>query len=351
MSKHVTPRKEAASSSHTSNQPSTSTHNTPRKEANTSVANTSNQLLDFSDFYDASVVNSLLDEPFEIDGTKLRTDKNYYGFDNNTGNNYIYPTNLQKRDYQYNISKQAIFKNTLVVLPTGLGKTFIAAVVMYNFFRWYPRGKIIFMAPTRPLVAQQVEACYKIMGIPPEDTVEMTGQRAKKFRSEIWRTKRVFYATPQLVQSDIASPDIDFPFSDIKLVVVDEAHKAQGKYAYTEVIQAIHSRNPLFRVLALSATPGRHIDDVCHVVKNLLISHIEIRWETSIDVSQYTFRKNIRTLVIPLGPHLTKIKDEFIQLMDPYVRYLLDQQVCSGKTFNSKLSSFFFHFQSSCACR
>jgi ERCC4-related helicase len=31
--------------------------------------------------------------------------------------------------------------NTLVWLPTGLGKTLIAAVVMYNFHRWYPTGK------------------------------------------------------------------------------------------------------------------------------------------------------------------------------------------------------------------
>jgi len=57
----------------------------------------------------------------------------------------------------------------------GLGKTFIAAVVMYNFYRWYPTGKVVFMAPTRPLVAQQINACYTIMGIPRETTFEMTG--------------------------------------------------------------------------------------------------------------------------------------------------------------------------------
>ncbi len=67
-------------------------------------------------------------------------------------------------------------------LPTGLGKTFIAAVVMYNYYRWFPEGrntdcrshhtliriagKVIFMAPSRQLVAQQMEACYDIMGIP-----------------------------------------------------------------------------------------------------------------------------------------------------------------------------------------
>lgn len=57
----------------------------------------------------------------------------------------------------------------------GLGKTFIAAVVMYNFWRWYPYGKIIFLAPTKPLVAQQIEACYEVMGIPSADMIELTG--------------------------------------------------------------------------------------------------------------------------------------------------------------------------------
>ena len=97
------------------------------------------------------------------------------GFDSSAGNSWIFPTNYPIRDYQFNIVEKALFQNTLVTLPTGLGKTFIAAVVMYNFYRWYPQGKIIFMAPTKPLVAQQIDACYNIMGIPQEDTAEMTG--------------------------------------------------------------------------------------------------------------------------------------------------------------------------------
>jgi superfamily II DNA or RNA helicase len=53
---------------------------------------------------------------------------------------WIYPTNYPVREYQLEICKQALFTNTLVCLPTGLGKTLIAAVVMYNFYRWYPQG-------------------------------------------------------------------------------------------------------------------------------------------------------------------------------------------------------------------
>lgn len=64
---------------------------------------------------------------------------------------------------------------TFFFFLAGLGKTFIAAVVMYNFYRWYPKGKVVFMAPTRPLVSQQIKACHHIMSIPVSDTTEMTG--------------------------------------------------------------------------------------------------------------------------------------------------------------------------------
>lgn len=45
---------------------------------------------------------------------------------------WMYPLNHPKRDYQFNIVKHSLFENTLVALPTGLGKTFIAGVVMLN---------------------------------------------------------------------------------------------------------------------------------------------------------------------------------------------------------------------------
>jgi len=51
--------------------------------------------------------------------------------------------NVPLRDYQFAITQSALFSNTLVALPTGLGKTLIAAVVMYNYFRWFPQGNFL----------------------------------------------------------------------------------------------------------------------------------------------------------------------------------------------------------------
>ena len=51
---------------------------------------------------------------------------------------WIYPIDVPERAYQIEIIQTALLQNTLVCLPTGLGKTLIAAVVMHNFMRWFP---------------------------------------------------------------------------------------------------------------------------------------------------------------------------------------------------------------------
>lgn len=92
-----------------------------------------------------------------------------------------------------------------MALPTGLGKTFIAGVVMLNcaylrffpilivtlkpfggaVFHWFPDGKVIFLAPTKPLVAQQIDASHKSCGIPGSHAAELTGEtsRAKRLNA------------------------------------------------------------------------------------------------------------------------------------------------------------------------
>ena len=57
---------------------------------------------------------------------------------NSQCHNWLYPASEAKpvRGYQERVTETAMFDNTMVVLPTGLGKTFVAAVIMYNFYRY-----------------------------------------------------------------------------------------------------------------------------------------------------------------------------------------------------------------------
>ncbi|KAI7893818.1 P-loop containing nucleoside triphosphate hydrolase protein [Mucor mucedo] len=211
---------------------------------------------------------------------------------------WIYPINYPIRGYQLNIIQKALFNNTLVALPTGLGKTFIAAVVMFNYWRWYPNSKIIFMAPTRPLVTQQTEACFTICGLPLQDTVEISGQYAPVKRRDLWKRKRVFFSTPETVCNDIKNQAC--PTDKIVCVVVDEAHRATGKYAYTQVISELSKTNNHYRVLALTATPGSSLKAVQSVINNLNITNIQIRTEDSIDVREYSYSKSIESFIVPI---------------------------------------------------
>ena len=115
---------------------------------------------------------------------------------------------------------------------------------MYNYYRWYPQGKVIFLAPTKPLVAQQIEACYSIMGIPLDVTSEMTGAMVPKEREKEWRNKRVFFLTPQVLTNDISRASC--PVSDVKCLVLDEAHKALGNYAYVQVVSELDKYGAVF---------------------------------------------------------------------------------------------------------
>jgi hypothetical protein len=188
-------------------------------------------------------------------------------FDEETGQVWKYPNNYSVRDYQLNISGEALFSNTLVALPTGLGKTLIASVVMYNYYRWFPTGIIVFMAPTRPLVTQQMKACHSVVGIPEYDCAHLEGSVTAKVREQAWKEKRVVYCTPQTLMNDLTSGRVDA--KKIVCVVVDEAHRATRNYAYTTVVEEISKHSSRFRILALSATPGsdkRQIQEVIEFI-------------------------------------------------------------------------------------
>ncbi|KAH9937493.1 uncharacterized protein B0H18DRAFT_1081663 [Fomitopsis serialis] len=251
---------------------------------------------------------------------------------------WIYPLNNPKRDYQFNIAKHCFFENTLVALPTGLGKTFIAGVVMLNFFHWFPDGKVVFLAPTKPLVAQQIDASHRVCGIPGSHAAELTGETSRAKRLYAYAEKRVFYMTPQTLLSDLISKTCN-P-SDIILIVIDEAHKGSGDYAYAQVIRFMMAKNPHFRVLALTATPGSKPEAAQAIVNCLHISHIEIRDEESIDIRNYIHKKEIAKHLIPMSEDILKLRDLLIKIMQPLIKMIQSNGAMHGSPDPVMLHSF-----------
>ena len=234
---------------------------------------------------------------------------------------WVYPTNLGKiRDYQFNIVHRGLLHNLLVALPTGLGKTFIAATIILNFFRWTKNAQIIFVAPTKPLVAQQVEACFNIAGIPRSQTTMLTGEVNTALRADEWEKKRVFFMTPQTLVNDLKTGICD-P-KRICLVVIDEAHRATGAYAYVEVVKFIRRFNESFRILALTATPGGDTDAVQKVIDGLDISRCEIRTEQSLDIREYVHSKEITKQVFVPNEEMELLYEWFSKAAQPMLDIL-----------------------------
>lgn len=229
---------------------------------------------------------------------------------------WVFPMNLGGiRDYQYSIVARGLYHNLLVALPTGLGKTFIAATIMLNWFRWTTDAQIVFVAPTRPLVSQQVKACFDIAGIPRSTTTMLTGGISPGLRAEEWLSKRVFFMTPQTIINDLKTGICD-P-KRVVLLVVDEAHRATGAYAYVEVVKFLQRFNTSFRVVALTATPGADIEKVQEVIDGLGISRIEIRTEESIDIRHYVYSRKIETVLFDNSDEMVMVMELFARALQP----------------------------------
>ncbi|XP_066045290.1 Fanconi anemia group M protein isoform X2 [Chamaea fasciata] len=255
------------------------------------------------------------------------------GFSEAAGSIWIYPTNLPVRPYQERMAGAALLANTLVCLPTGLGKTFVAAVVMYNFYRWFPSGKVLFLAPTKPLVAQQMEACRRVMGIPCRDMAEMTGGTQALGRQELWNTRRVFFLTPQIMVNDLSRGTC--PAVEIKCLVIDEAHKALGNHAYCQVVRELSKYTNQFRVLALSATPGSDTKAVQQVISNLLIAQVEVCAEDSPEIQPYSHERQVEKIVVPLGEELVEIQNTYIKVLEAFAGRLIQVGVLSRREIPS----------------
>ena len=221
------------------------------------------------------------------------------------------------REYQVNLAKNASSESTLVVLSTGLGKTIIAGLVAAQRLHDFPDSKVLFLAPSRPLVDQQARFLRRILDIDGTEVVCLTGHDGPEKRREIWETARVFAMTPQALQNDLIQRSYDL--SDVSLVVYDEAHRGVGDYAYTFVAELYEkqAKNPLS--LGLTASPGHKADHVRMVQQNLRLTQIEVRTERDPDVRKYIVSVESDVKYITLPSEVEVLRDILYSLLDDYI--------------------------------
>ena len=106
----------------------------------------------------------------------------------------LYPETVEDREYQRAISQAAKDRNSLVVLPTALGKTIISALVAVDVLYNHRGKRVLVMAPTRPLCMQHMETFRRVMRLPGDAFVHLTGKTQAEFREADWngRSRMVF---------------------------------------------------------------------------------------------------------------------------------------------------------------
>ena len=183
---------------------------------------------------------------------------------------------FKPRLYQETILSSCISKNTLIVLPTGLGKTKLAILVAVSRLNTF-QGKILFLTPTKPLAGQIRDEFIKDTTLGEEEVVLFSGEVAPEKRGELIKGARVIVSTPQTISNDIISKRLNL--EEISLLVLDEAHRNVKEYDYTWLCKQYNRIGKNVRIIGLTASPGDDLEKIQDVCKNAFIEEIEFRSE------------------------------------------------------------------------
>ena len=232
--------------------------------------------------------------------------------------------NMEPRPYQIEAYRKALNSNLLLILPTGLGKTLVSAMLAYTYIK--QNKKVIMISPTRPLVDQHFQTMTKLFEGQDIKIRSLTGHDPVDKRMSEWAEGQIIISTPQTVQKDIQR-EIVF-MKNFYLLIVDEAHRATGNYAYVNVAKEFHEL-PGRRILAMTASPGAKNERVDEIKENLKISNVMIRTDEDQDIAPYVKGSNTEPVFIRISSEqdkcislLREVKREFMEQIQKRFNYV-----------------------------
>ncbi|PIT85725.1 DEAD/DEAH box helicase, partial [Candidatus Micrarchaeota archaeon CG10_big_fil_rev_8_21_14_0_10_59_7] len=221
------------------------------------------------------------------------------------------------RDYQLAAASEALRGGTLLVMPTALGKTFVAAMVISHLLAKSPK-KILFLTPTKPLAMQQAKRMRELLEIAPESVLVVTGEISPEKRAAQYSSARIVCGTPQCVENDVLTRRL--ALSELSLIVFDEAHRAIGKYSYSFLGKQAHESGAL--VLALTASPSSKEEKIREICENLGIERIEIKTESDEDVREYAQKIKMDWEFVDLPQELLGLRDILHEMLSECLQSL-----------------------------
>ena len=232
--------------------------------------------------------------------------------------------NFTPRLYQETILVGCTDKNSLIVLPTGLGKTNIFMMLAAHRFNKFPDSKIVLLGPTRPLISQYKKTFEKHFEINNDDLVIFTGHISPEKREILWKKSKIIFSTPQGFENDIISGRINL--KDVSLIGFDEAHRAVGNYAYVFIAKQYMKKSRNGRIVAMTASPGSDLEKITDVCTNLHIENLEVRTEEDSDVKPYVNETKVKWIYV----ELPKLFDDIIRALKKCYDSKIDESIKYG---------------------
>ncbi|MGI0066988.1 MAG: DEAD/DEAH box helicase [Thermoplasmata archaeon] len=231
---------------------------------------------------------------------------------------FVLPATLRAWPFQIDFARVGLHEDLVVVLPTGLGKTVIAALLAAEVLR-RGDGKALFLAPTRPLVQQHFEAFGR--WLEPLRRARFTGTVKRPIREGAWESSDVVFATPEIVQNDLAAGRYDL--TGVDLLIFDEAHHAVGKYAYVAIAQRfLAERHSGAHLLGLTASPGGKDERIEEVLGVFGLPRVEARSREDDGVREYVQPVDLELRWVELPPEVRAIRDRLEEAAHEFARRL-----------------------------
>jgi ERCC4-related helicase len=244
----------------------------------------------------------------------------------------VWDNTIEYRLYQKNIADSASRSNTLVILPTALGKTIISILVCAETLYKHRDKRVLVMAPTRPLVGQHLRMFSSVLKILEEQVVSVTGKTPPETRRALWDKAevRLIFATPEIVKNDLNEGRLRL--RDFSLLVFDEAHKAVKDYSYALVAKEYVSQSRYPMILGLTASPGAERSRVQEVCDNLYIENLEYRNEEDPDVKPYVNPIQVNWEWFSLSQEYLYIASKLRSMLHEKLKWLIHNRMLRKKS-------------------
>ena len=204
---------------------------------------------------------------------------------------------IEARGYQIEATQACIRCSTLLVMPTGFGKT----AVQWNCIAdALDDGieKIVITAPTVGLVEQQRRMILERIQIDEAKVCTYTGSDRPVERGKIWEDAVIIIATPQVIRNDVDSGLINL--SNVGLLIIDEAHHAKGNHATAQVADRYRSQATTPWLVAATASPGSTQKAIDQLWNRLNVKRIFVAKREDDLLKPYAVDMNIATIRVML---------------------------------------------------